>query len=336
MLVDDVTIRVKTGSGGKGAVGFAKTKMTLGPTGARGGNGGSVYLEAVNDFGALRRFRAAKVFAAENGQDGRTMYRDGRDGADLILRVPRGTLVHDLTGGTEHETLFIGEKILIAKGGRGGKGNFHYKSSRHTSPTKSQPGFPGEEYVLHLTLKLIADIGLVGLPNVGKSSFLNMVTNAQSHVANYPFTTLEPHLGVYEGLVLADLPGLIEGASAGKGLGIKFLRHIERTKILFHFIDVNTEDPVRDHNIIRGELGAYNPALLEKPEYLLITKIDTVEKKRIVEVKNALSKHLPNKEIVMLSLAGTGEMADACKLLNQIAQLALGPESTKISHAKRG
>ena len=161
-------------------------------------------------------------------------------------------------------------------------------------------------------------IGIVGLPNVGKSSFLNEVTNAQSRVANYAFTTLEPHLGAYAGLVLADIPGLIEGASSGRGLGIKFLRHIERTRILFHFIDVNTENPVRDYKIIRGELGAYNPALLEKPEHLFITKIDTVEKTRIAEVKSALDKHLPNKEIVTLSLAGTGEMADARKLLNQI------------------
>lgn len=318
MLTDDVTIRIKTGNGGKGAVGFSKTKMTLGPTGARGGNGGSAYIEAVSDFGALRQFRTTKVFAAENGQDGRSMYRDGRDGKDLVLRVPRGTVVHNLVTGAEHELTTEGERILVAKGGKGGKGNFHYKSSRNTSPTKFQPGLPGEEYSLHLTLKLIADIGFVGLPNVGKSSFLNEVTNAQSRVANYAFTTLEPHLGVYEGLVLADIPGLIEGASSGKGLGVKFLRHIERTRILFHFIDVNTEDAVRDYEIIHKELGAYNPALLEKPEYLLITKIDTVEKKRVVEVKKRLQAHLSRKEIVTLSLKGAQEMADARKLLNQI------------------
>lgn len=315
MLTDDVTIRVKTGKGGKGAVGFAKTKMMRGPTGARGGNGGSVYLEAVNDFGALRRFRMAKVFTAENGQDGRSMYRDGRDGEDLILRVPRGTVVHNLDTGTEYELTVEGERVLIAKGGKGGKGNFYYKSSRNTSPTKFQSGLPGEEYSLHLTLKLIADVGLIGLPNVGKSSFLNEVTNAQSRVANYAFTTLEPHLGVYNGLVLADIPGLIEGASGGRGLGFKFLRHIERTRTLFHFIDVNTEDPVRDYRIIRQELGVYNPALLKKPEYILITKIDTVEKRRVAEIRKSLHAHLPDKEIITFSLESIKETADARKLL---------------------
>lgn len=318
MLIDDVTIRVKTGKGGKGAVGFSRTKMTLGPTGGAGGKGGSVYLEAATDLGALRRFRTQKAFAAEDGREGRSAFRDGHDGKDLTLLVPRGTVVHNLTTGTEHELTAEGERILIAKGGRGGKGNFHYRSSRNTSPREFQPGLPGEEYSLRLTLKLIADIGLIGLPNVGKSSFLNAVTNAQSRVANYAFTTLEPHLGVYEGLVLADIPGLIEGASIGKGLGFKFLRHIERTRILFHFIDVNAEDPVQDYKVIRQELGAYNPVLLEKPEYLLITKIDTVEKRRIAEVEKALQAHLPGKEIVTLSLQGTREMEDARKLLHRI------------------
>lgn len=316
MLIDDVTIRVAAGNGGDGAVAFSHIKMTLGPTGAHGGKGGDVYLETVPDLGALRFFRAKKSFAAEHGQQGRSSYRDGRVGKDLILKVPRGTVVYKIETNETHELTTLGERFLVAHGGRGGKGNFHYKSSINTSPKQFQHGFPGEYFTLRLELKLIADIGLIGLPNIGKSSFLNEVTNAQSRVANYQFTTLEPHLGSYYGLILADIPGLIEGASVGKGLGIKFLKHIERTRILFHFIDAGTTDPMGNYQTIRKELGTYNQALLEKEEYIVIARADMVSAERISEIKRVL-KSL-KKEIIVISIHDSDLMTEARTLLNRI------------------
>lgn len=316
MLIDNVKIKVVAGKGGDGAVAFSNIKMTLGPTGASGGKGGDIYFEAVADLGALRHFRNKKVFSAENGKNGRASFRDGRAGSDLILKAPRGTVVRNLDTGAEQELVKLGERILAAKGGRSGKGNFHFRSATNISPKQSQPGLAGERFAVELELKLIADVGLIGLPNVGKSSFLNEMTNARSPVANYAFTTLEPHLGTYYGLVLADIPGLIEGASGGKGLGIRFLRHVERTRILFHFIDANTENPARDYKIIRQELGAYNKLLLEKSEYIFISKSDTADAKRIQEIKKAL---LPfNKEILPISIHDSEQIAAAKKILDKI------------------
>lgn len=318
MLIDSVRIIVSSGNGGKGAVAFSKIMMTLGPTGGSGGKGGDVYFEAVSDIGALRRFRARKSFAAENGRDGRSAFRDGHVGADLVLLIPRGTVIHTVGTGERHELVRIGERLCVAKGGKGGKGNFLYKSSVHTSPKKFQSGLPGETLILELELKLIADVGLIGFPNVGKSSFLNAVTNAQSRVANYPFTTLEPHLGAYETLILADIPGLIAGASTGKGLGIKFLRHIERTRVLFHFIDAGAPDPRGAYDTIRSELGAYNAALLTKPEYIFIAKVDTVSGARVKEVAAALAA--TGREIAILSIHDAALMQAARLILNRIAR----------------
>ncbi|MGC9603431.1 MAG: GTPase ObgE [Minisyncoccia bacterium] len=297
MLIDDVTIRVSGGNGGRGAVAFNRNMKSLGPTGAHGGKGGSVFFEGTSDLSTLSQFRYKKEFTAENGENGKGQYNDGKTGSDLFLKVPVGTVVHNLTNGTEAEVVKIGERVLGAKGGYGGKGNFHFRSAVNTSPTEFKEGTEGEAFTLRLELKLIADVGLIGLPNVGKSSLLNELTKAKSKVANYPFTTLEPNLGVYYELILTDIPGLIEGASSGKGLGIKFLRHIERTKILFHLISAESDAPVKDYRTVRKELKKYHASLTKKPEYVFLAKSDAVNtndvNKKIVALKKAKIKVIP-------------------------------------------
>jgi GTPase len=316
MLIDEVSIKIRAGHGGKGKVAFNKNLMSLGPAGGSGGLGGSVYATGVSDLSALGQFRYKKEFSAEDGQDGRDQFRDGHVGKDLIVKLPVGTVIHNLTTGVDIEIEKVGEQITLAAGGLGGKGNFQYKSSRNTSPKQSQPGLPGETYDLHLELKFIADVGFVGLPNVGKSSLLNKLTNARSKVANYAFTTLEPNLGVYYELVLADIPGLIEGSSNGRGLGIKFLRHIERTKTLFHFISSESGDPVKDYKTIRKELGAYNKALLEKPEHVFLTKSDLLSPAELKEKLAALKKIDPN--VIAISIEDSESIKEVEKLLNTI------------------
>jgi GTP-binding protein len=297
MIVDDITIHIQAGHGGRGKVAFNKNLMSLGPTGGSGGKGGDIYCQGVADLGALNQLRFKKVFAAENGENGNGQNRDGHTGEDLIIHVPVGTVIHDLSSSETREITKIGEKILLANGGLGGKGNFLFRSPKSTSPTRFQPGLPGESGDIRLELKLIADIGFIGLPNIGKSSLINELTRAKSTVANYAFTTLEPHLGAYYNLILADIPGLIEGASTGKGLGIKFLRHIERTKYLFHFIAADSPHPIADYSIIRKELGAFQKSLLKKPEYIIISRTDTVTpqalKKIIASCKKKNPKVLP-------------------------------------------
>ncbi|MFH1036471.1 MAG: GTPase ObgE [Patescibacteria group bacterium] len=290
MLIDDVKIKVIAGHGGRGAVAFNKTKMNLGPAGANGGRGGSVYLEGVSNIDALNQFRFKKKIAAENGENGKTQFNDGKSAKDLIIRVPIGTVVSDLVTNESTEIIAVGERLLVAKGGKGGKGNLKFRSSTNTTPMQYGKGLPGEERELRLELKMIADVGLIGLPNVGKSSLLNTLTNAKSRIANYPFTTLDPNLGVYYELILADIPGLIEGASSGKGLGIKFLRHIERTKTLFHLISAESPDPAKEYQIIRHELGAYNKELLAKQEYVFLCKSDLVDKSEIKKKLSELKK----------------------------------------------
>jgi len=285
MFIDDVTIRVRAGSGGKGAVGFNKNLNQYGPTGGSGGDGGSVYFEGSSNFSILSKYRFKKEFIAKDGQDGKGQFCDGVTREHLVLPVPIGTVIHNLVAGTDKEVVSVDERILAARGGKGGRGNFHFRSSTNTRPKQFEYGTPGENLSIRLELKLIADVGFIGLPNVGKSSILNELTNAKSKVANYPFTTLEPNLGVYYGLILADIPGLIEGASGGKGLGIKFLRHIERTKILFHIISSESTNPYKDYKIIRKELKIYSKALLNKKEYIFLGKSDMISSS---ELKNKI------------------------------------------------
>lgn len=316
MLIDDVTISIKAGAGGDGLVAWNKNKMSLGPTGGDGGKGGDVYLRGVLNIGALSRYRNIKDFAAKNGKMGQGQRKTGKDGPDLILDVPIGTVLHNLTTKKTSEIKHNEETLLVASGGIGGRGNYSFRSSRNTTPKKFTAGKSGEKFRLRLELKLIADVGLIGFPNAGKSTLLNALTSAHSKVANYPFTTLEPSLGVYYELILADIPGLIAGAAEGKGLGIKFLRHIERTNILFHLISADAKDPVKEYKTIRDELRKYSKNLLKKTEYVFLSKCDNISQsmleRRLNELKKAKIKCEP------LSILEDDKMDVVKDILNEI------------------
>jgi GTP-binding protein len=316
MLIDDVTIRLEAGSGGNGAVAFNKTRLNLGPVGGDGGRGGNIYFEGVSNIDALQFFAAKKEIRAKSGEPGRGQFVDGTAGPDLVLFVPVGTVIRNLETGFEKHITKVGERVLAAGGGRGGRGNFKFRSSTNTTPKEAEEGTRGDVVDYQLELRLIADVGFVGLPNVGKSSLLNELTNAKSKVANYQFTTLEPHLGAYYGLVLADIPGLIEGASEGKGLGIKFLRHIARTKTLFHFVAADSDDAIRDYKTVRAELQAYDKALAEKKEFVFLSKSDAVTEEMLQEKIAAFKK----KKIpaLPLSLLDAASVERVKKILNDI------------------
>lgn len=291
MFVDDVTITSKAGDGGDGAVHFKRNAQTArgGPDGGNGGNGGNVYFQGVDDISALRQFRFKKRIEAEQGINGGRQNLYGRNGKDLIVNVPFGTVITEFATGKRHTITRIVPKILLAKGGKGGRGNNEFKTAIDQAPKYAEPGEQGEEKDLQLELKLIADIGFIGLPNAGKSSLLQALTNAHPKIANYPFTSLEPNLGMMGNIILADIPGLIEGASSGKGLGIKFLRHVERTKLLVHCIASDNDKVISIYKIVRKELEKYNKAILNKPEVIVLTKKDLISegelKKKMKELK---------------------------------------------------
>ena len=316
MLLDELTITVKAGDGGNGAVAFNKVKLARGPTGADGGNGGSVYFEGTGDINALMVFASRKEVEAERGRDGRGQFLDGRKGEDLILKVPTGSTVTNLETKFSQEIEEVGQRVLVAGGGIGGRGNFKFRSATNTTPMEHEDGTKGDVATYKIELRLIADVGLVGLPNAGKSTLLNELTAAKSRVANYAFTTLEPHLGSYYGVILADIPGIIEGASGGKGLGVKFLKHIERTRTLFHLIDAESDDVVRDYKVIHNELETYNPELTKKVEHVFLTKTDAVTpeevKEKVAALKKAKIKALP------LSVLEPESLAEVKKILNKI------------------
>lgn len=278
MLIDDVTLHIQAGKGGDGCMSFRREKFVPrgGPDGGNGGWGGSVYIVGVNDIGALRQFRYKKEIKAQDGDSGKGKKRHGARGQDIELKMPIGSLVTDTLTGDVWEIQSTEDYFLIARGGRGGRGNFEFRSSDNKAPTFAEAGKLGRLRTIHVNLQFIADVGLIGLPSAGKSSLLNSLTNADVQVADYPFTTLEPHLGVCSGVVLADIPGLIEGAHAGKGLGTKFLKHIEKTSLLLHCIDISQQDLVGHYKIIRKELEAYSSKLAHKKEVVILTKTDLI------------------------------------------------------------
>lgn len=291
MLVDQAFITVSAGHGGRGKASFFRKGR--GPDGGNGGKGGDVYFQATSDLTALNQFASKQKFSAPEGGLGDSNRKSGRDATDLTLVVPVGTEITDL----ETSEIFLidspDQKILLCHGGIGGQGNAARANARMTTPTKSQPGMPGQNRRLKIILKLIADFGLVGLPNAGKSSLLNALTSANA--SDYAFTTLEPNLGVLEmenGLkkIMADVPGLIEGAATGKGLGIKFLKHVEKVAVILHCVSCESADPIKDWKAVRQELGAYNPVLLEKKELVLLTKSDMVDPKTITALTKKFSK----------------------------------------------
>lgn len=286
-FLDRARIVVKGGDGGNGVTAFRREKFVPrgGPSGGDGGRGGSVYMEATTQLNTLLQFRFNPEYRAGRGHHGEGSNKHGRDAEDVIILIPVGTLVTDAeTGELVHDFSLAGERITIAAGGRGGKGNAQFATSTNRAPRYHEDGQPGVVRVLQLELKLIADVGLVGFPNVGKSTLISRISAARPKIADYPFTTLEPNLGVVEygdgdTFVVADIPGLIEGAHAGTGLGLEFLRHIERTKLLLHVIDVSStgRDPVEDFLTISNELKLYKADLLDKPQMVVAAKMDALD-----------------------------------------------------------
>jgi len=316
MLTDEVKIKIIAGRGGNGVVAFNKIKMALGPTGGRGGNGGDIYFEGISNLSALNKYKHKREYWAENGKNGKSDNSTGVNGEDMILTVPIGTVAHNLDTGQDLEITKVGQKILAAKGGIGGRGNFSFRSSRNTSPEEYEEGEPSQEFNFILELRLIADIGFIGLPNAGKSSLLNELTKADVKVADYPFTTLEPNLGVLDGIIIADIPGLIEGASKGKGLGIKFLKHIQRTKVLVHCISLESGSILKDYRAIRKELKSYSNELDEKKEIILLTKTDLVKKGQIEQKAKKIAKI--NPDILTVSIHDWDSLENLKKILIRV------------------
>src|SRR5256885_1306768 len=295
MFIDEAKIRVKAGDGGNGCMAFRREKFVPrgGPSGGDGGRGGDVIMESSERHNTLVHFRFNPEYKAERGRHGEGYNRTGEEGHDVILKVPVGTILYDAdTGERIHDFSHPDERMVIARGGRGGRGNQNFATPTHQAPRESEPGRPGEERSLRLELKLLAEVGLVGYPNVGKSTLISRISAARPKIADYPFTTLEPNLGVvsignpsepgYNSFVVADIPGLIEGAHTGAGLGTQFLRHIERTRLLVHLIDVSDSsgrpDPVQDFDVIQRELESFGAGLEEKPMIVVASKIDALEK----------------------------------------------------------
>lgn len=284
-LVDELTLHIKAGRGGDGVVRWRheKGKEFSGASGGNGGRGGDVSVRAVRDIGILARYRNTKSFESGDGAPGMRDSKHGKDGADLVIDMPFGAVITNLSTGKRISLEKEGEIITILTGGNGGLGNEHFKASTNTTPYEWTPGKAGEEADFFVELQLFADVGLIGFPNAGKSSLLNALSRARAKVASYQFTTLEPNLGDVEGFIFADIPGLIEGAAEGKGLGHTFLRHIKRTKVLFHCISLEQENIAEAYRVIRQELQQYSPELAQKREVIVLTKTDIIDEKTLIQ-----------------------------------------------------
>ncbi|MCP4203321.1 MAG: GTPase ObgE [bacterium] len=318
-FIDEADLHVCGGRGGNGCMAFRREKSVPkgGPSGGDGGRGGSVLLVGDSGMNTLYPLRHQRLYAAKRGQHGEGSNKTGRSAEDLRIKVPLGTQVLDAGGSLLGEVLRHGEELCVAKGGDGGRGNARFATSTNRAPRRSEPGYEGEERDIHLQLKLLADVGVIGLPNAGKSTFIRTVSAARPKVADYPFTTLVPNLGVVDGgydrqpFVIADLPGLIEGAADGAGLGHRFLRHIERCRILLHFVDLSTGEAssVADLEVLEKELGAYAAELLERPRWIVGTKLDAaVEERRGELAAAAQARNLPYYEISSAARLGTAEL----------------------------
>ena len=306
MFIDEAIIRVKAGDGGNGCVAFRREKFVPrgGPSGGDGGKGGDVIMESSERHNTLVHFRFNPEHKAQRGRHGEGSNKTGREAEDVVLKVPVGTILYDNeTGERVHDFSCPDETIIIARGGRGGRGNARFATSTHQAPRECEPGRPGEERAYRLELKLLADVALVGFPNVGKSTLISRISAARPKIADYPFTTLQPNLGVVavgeepdvKSFVVADVPGLIEGAHTGAGLGTQFLRHIERTRLLVHLVDVSDgsgrPDPVKDVEVIMGELASFGAGLEQKPMIMAASKIDVANKDKLANLKRYCKKH---------------------------------------------
>lgn len=293
MFVDELTIYAKAGNGGDGVVRWRQEKFRpmAGPSGGDGGRGADLLVRAVPDVNQLAKYTGNKSFIAEDGTAGMKNSLTGKNGEAFYIDIPVGSKVTDIGRGRVFELTKVGQTERILKGGGGGLGNEHFKSSTNTTPTESTPGNQGEDGEFLIEVSLMVDIGLIGLPNAGKSTLLNTLTNAHSKIGAYPFTTLEPHLGAMYEFTIADIPGLIEGAAEGKGLGHKFLRHVSRTKMLLHLVALDSADPENDYYTILKELSQYDKSLPTKDQWIILTKKDLVNKEVIERVENALAKN---------------------------------------------
>jgi GTP-binding protein len=338
MFVDSVRVKLQAGKGGDGALSFRHEKFVDrgGPDGGDGGNGGDIILRASRNQDTLAAFRYKKLLKAESGQPGGKRKKHGKKGQDLEIDVPVGTVISDNTGNLLADFIQDGQTAVIARGGRGGFGNAHFISSTRQAPRIAEKGEQGNDFDAQMELKMIADVGLIGLPNAGKSTLLSVISNARPEIADYPFTTLNPHLGVVDidgsTLLVADIPGLIEGASQGKGLGDEFLRHVERTKVLLHLIDIYSLDIVKDYRTIIKELKDYKIDLSKKPQLVALTKIEGVDKKdieaRLKELKKAVPRGTSLSAISSPSGAGVTELLRELK--KRVDKAAKQPKAKKL------